>query len=218
MGKCEFDGKEYFLSEYFPGSDLKVCDRMRLTLALNALIAMQDEYWQREEFYDVCATMEYALNEMPNRGKWLSSELLERAYDEYLRVYAVTPRSLCHDDLLPLNVLANDERAVLIDWEHGGVLPYLNSFARLIAHARNDRSYYFYMSDADKAFAIEYYYNGLVKKHGISYDEFRRTLDVFLFFEYCEWVMLGNRYDARDDERYGYYLALAEDMAKKILA
>ena len=44
-----------------------------------------------------------------------------------------------------------------------------------------------------------------------------RTLDYFLFYEYCEWVMLGNRYDNRSDERYGYYRRLAEELAAKLL-
>ena len=66
-------------------------------------------------------------------------------------------------------------------------------------------------------FAIAYYYNILAKQHGISQEVFRQTLDYFLFYEYCEWIMLGNRYDSRDDERYGYYLNLAEKLAKKLI-
>ena len=73
------------------------------------------------------------------------------------------------------------------------------------------------MTREDRDFAIEYYYEGLIRKHGIPYEEYRHTLDCFLFYEYCEWIMLGNRYDNREDERYGYYCRLAEDLAARLL-
>ena len=217
FGSCHDNGRDYFLTEYFAGTDLRVCDRKRLIRVLDALADMQNEFWERTELYDACVTMEKSLEAVRNRGKYLGSELLEKAYRKFEQVYRETPRSLCHDDLLPINVLVNNERAVFIDWEYGGVLPYLGAFARLIAHGREDRNYYFYMSAEDREFAIAYYYNILAKQHGISQEEFRQTLDYFLFYEYCEWIMLGNRYDSRSDERYMYYLNLAEQLAKKLV-
>ena len=217
IGSCHYNGQDYFMTEFFPGTDLRVCDRRRLTLVLDALAQMQNEYWERTELYDACVTMEKALEGIENRGRYLGSELLEKAYRKFEQVYRETPRSLCHDDLLPINVLVNNERAVFIDWEYGGVLPYMSAFARLIAHGRENRDHYFYMSTEDREFAITYYYDAVAKRHGISREEFGRTLDHFLFYEYCEWIMLGNRYDARDDERYGYYLNLAEQLAKRLI-
>ena len=74
------------------------------------------------------------------------------------------------------------------------------------------------MTRSDRDFAIEYYYERLIKKHGVSYADYRRALDYFIFYEYTEWIMIGNRYDARDDERYGRYLGLANDLADRLLA
>ena len=87
----------------------------------------------------------------------------------------------------------------------------------LFAHGREEEGAFFYMTREDRDFAIQYYYDGLIRKHGIPYAEYRRTLDYFLFYEYCEWVMLGNRYDNRSDERYGYYRRLAEELAAKLV-
>ena len=106
---------------------------------------------------------------------------------------------------------------MLIDWEYGGMLPYPVSLARLLAHGRERDDAYFYLSRSDRDFAIEYYYEYLVGKHGISYEDYRRTLEFFFFFEYCEWVMLGNEYDSRGDARYGESLILAEESAEKLL-
>ncbi|MBR4395128.1 MAG: phosphotransferase [Eubacteriaceae bacterium] len=217
LGECYMNGHAYFLTEFFPGKDLRICDQGRLTLALDALAEMQNEFWQRSELYDSCVTLEKAMEEIRIRGRYLGSEKLEKAYRKFELVYSETPRTLCHDDLLPINVLANDERAVLIDWEYGGVLPYLSSFARLIAHGREDRDHYFYMSSEDRDYAKVYFYDALAKKHGITWETFNQTLDCFLFYEYCEWIMIGNRYDARDDERYGYYMELAEQLAERLI-
>lgn len=216
IGTAAYQDDTYLLLEYCPGEDLRRCDRERLTLALNALGAMQDEFWQREELYDVACTFEKSIKAIEDRGHWLGSERLDTVYEKFIQVYRQTPRSLCHDDLLPFNVLVG-ERAVLIDWEYGGVLPYPGPLARLIAHAREDENAFFYMARADRDYAIDYYYRICVEKHGISYEEFRRTLDWFLFYEACEWIMLGNRYDQRGDERYAYSLRQAEALADKLL-
>lgn len=217
LGECSPGGDDYILLEYCEGEDLRVCDRQRLVKALDALCMMQDEYWQRDDLYDKAVTMDKALEAITDRGRWLGSELLEKAYADFTEGYKRTPRSLCHDDLLPINVLVG-ERAVLIDWEYGGVLPYLSSFARLIAHGRDDRNCYFYLSEEDRAFAVDCFYHMLPEKHGIAYEQYRTDLDHFLFYEYCEWVMLGNRYEeGRDDERFGYYVKLAEEAARRII-
>lgn len=217
FASCGYDGKTFLLMEYCPGEDLRICSREKLVMALDALILMQDEFWERIDLSGCAVTMERALASVEDRGKYLGSALLEEAYAKFVRAYRAMPRTLCHEDLLPINVLAGD-RAVLIDWEYGGMLPYLSSFARLIAHGRGDKDAFFYMTAADKEFAVGYYYENLVKKHGIPYAEYRDSLDLFLFYEYCEWVMLGNRCDGREDERYGYYLKLAGALAAELSA
>ena len=163
---------------------------------------------------DKTHTYELALKDVNYRGKYLNSEKLERVYADFVSLFKVTPRTLCHDDLLPFNVLVGD-KAVFIDLEYGGIHPYLTSFARLIAHSKDDPNYLFYMSKEDKEFAVEYYYENLAKKHGISYENYRLSLDYFLFYEYCEWIMLGNCYGSKE-ERFYYYLNLANDLADKL--
>ena len=215
LGACEYHGDTYFLTEYCPGEGLCRCDRERLKKALDAIILMQDEFWEREGLYDAANAYQMALKNVEHRGKYLGSALLDVAYATFKVQYANTPRTLCHDDLLPFNLLVG-ERAVLIDWEYGGMLPYPTSLARLLAHGREKDGAFFYLKNEDRSFAIDYYYDNLIKKHGVSYADYRRTLELFFFFEYCEWVMLGNEYDSRDDERYADSLKLAEETAAAI--
>lgn len=216
LGSCRSGDDEFILLEYCHGEVLRLDEREMLVKAVDALAQMQDEFWQREDLCGYAVTMKRALDAVDNRGRYLNSGLLERAYIKFTELYRTVPKTLSHEDLLPINVLVGD-RAVLIDWEYGGILPYLSSFARLIAHGREDEGAYFRISKENRQLAIQRYYDKLVKKHGISFSDYLHDLEFFLFYEYCEWVMLGNRYDSRDDERYSYYLKKAEETAERLL-
>ena len=130
----DYDGELFFLMEYIEGHTLQKCDRESLTAVLDALIYLQNKYWEKREFQGIGQDFEASLPGRQKRGKYLNDEELEQAYERYLRIYSDIPRTLCHDDLLPFNVLCTKERAVIIDWEYAGILPYPASLARLLAH------------------------------------------------------------------------------------
>lgn len=212
----EYDGELFFLMEYIDGHTLQKCDRESLTAALDALIYLQNIYWEKREFQDVGQGFEASLQGRQKRGKYLNDAELEQAYDRYLRIYPDIPRTLCHDDLLPFNVLCTKERAVIIDWEYAGILPYPTSLARLLAHCEEDESAFFYMKQEDKDYAIDYYFEHLLKEKGIDYNAYRKTLDYFLLYEYCEWIMLGVKYNNTGSERFQKYYSKAKEHIKKM--
>lgn len=218
FGHCAVGEQTWLLMEFIPGTDLRNCTRPGLKLALDALIGIQRDTWNSGQYADACYSFEQSLPGRERRGQFLGDPALEAAYAQYLRLYKTVPRALCHDDLLPFNVLVTGDRAVLIDWECAGLLPYPTALARLIAHGEDKEDAFFRMTQADREFAIEYYYQQLLKDKGISTEEWRRTLRGFLFYEYCEWVMLGNRYDDRDNDRYRRYRALAGETAEELLS
>lgn len=211
------DEKTYLLMEYVDGEDLCRCDRGKLTLALDSLINMQKETWGMQEIDGLENFFEKSLATRKNREKYLGDPLLEEAYEKFLELYRSTPKALCHDDLLPFNIIVAEQNAYLIDWETCGILPYPTPFARLIAHTQEDENALFYMTDADKAFAIDYYYDKLLKEKGVLYQEWLHTLEYFLFYEYCEWVFVGNKYQETDGEYYKKYLPIAKKQAAEIL-
>lgn len=216
LASARWEGENYFLMEYAAGQDLRRCSRPALTAALDALISLQERFWENDEFRSVGCSFEASLPGRENRGKYLADPDLESAYGEFLRVYAALPRTLCHDDLLPFNVLVHGSTATIIDWEAAGILPYPTSLARLIAHGTEDPDDFFYMTEADKAFAIDYYYDRLLRSKGISYDHYRAALDYFLLYEYCEWIMLGNRYEDAPADRCRYYRQKAKEHLKTL--
>ncbi len=210
------DEKTYLLLEYIEGEDLCKCNRTKLTHALDALIHLQQKTWGTQDVGQWEDSFEKSLVQRQNRGKYLNDLLLEEAYEKFLRVFQSVPKALCHDDLLPFNVISDNKKAFLIDWECGGILPYPTSFARLIAHTEENEDALFYMTKADKRYAIDYYYDNLLKENGVSYIDWLNTLEYFLFYEYCEWVFVGNKYNAKDGEYYKKYLPIAKQQAAKI--
>ena len=113
LGSVCVDGENYFLMSFIDGKDLRRCDTDSLKKALDALIELQKSYWNS----DISAGISYekSLEGRRDRGKYLNDDRLERAYGEFLSVYQELPRSLCHDDLLPFNVLVDDDSIAVID-------------------------------------------------------------------------------------------------------
>ena len=202
------DGHRYFLMEYIDGTDACSCERDGLVKMLDALISLQSKYWNSEitDGY----SFEEALKSRQNRGQYLNDSDLESTYNQYLEEFETLPRTLCHDDLLPFNVIVSSDRATLIDWEFAGVLPYPTSIVRFIAHSDESENGLFYLKDEDKSFAIDYYFDKFIKSKGIGYEEYRRSIELFLLYEYCEWIMLGNKYEDADRELFEKYMNKAK--------
>lgn len=210
---CNVDGTDYLLMEYIPGNNLMQCNRKDLIRTLDSLINMQQTYWMDK---DPSKSYARSIEKRQNRAKFLYDAQLKVAYDAYLREYASMPRTLCHDDLLPFNVIITNEKAVFIDWEVAGILPYPTSIARLIAHAEETENALFFMKNEDKSFAIDYYFHKFIKSRGVDYDSYRHCLDLCLLYEYCEWIYVGNKYADTNNDRFRKYAKLAEEIALKI--
>lgn len=212
LGSKTIDGHSYFLMEYVEGKDACRCERAELIKVLDALISLQEKYWNTTKTDGY--SFEEALESRRKRGQYLNDRDLVSTYSSYLKEFETLPRTLCHDDLLPFNVIVSDKRAILIDWEIAGILPYPSSLVRFIAHSDESESGLFYLKDEDKAFAIDYYYENLIKSKGIDYDEYRRSIDLFLFYEYCEWIMLGNKFEDADRNLLSKYMRKAKSHLK----
>ena len=211
-GSTQIGKDTYLCLECVPGSAAMHLDRDALTKILDALIDMQDKYWQADAPADLTYTFEVALASRKRRGDYLCDAEIERAYATYLDLFCTLPRTLCHDDLLPFNALVSDQGAALIDWEVAGMLPYPTPLARLLAHTEDAPDAFFFATEADKAFAARYYYDRLPAKHGIPFADFARALRYFTLYEYSEWIMLGNKYGNTDTPRFANDLSLARHL------
>ena len=209
----------YLLLEYIPGRDLCRCTREALTSAVTALAELQKSWWERRDMETAGFPYAQALQERTNRGKivaGLRDPALDAAYKEYLSLFHTLPRTLCHDDLLPFNLLVQGERCTFIDWEYGGMLPYPTPLARLLAHGTEAPDGLFYLKDEDRAFALELYYRLLPEPMGIPRGAYYRHMNCFFFYEYCEWVALGLQHDPEQIPLFAPYLEKARSLARQL--
>lgn len=209
-------GETWILLEEIQGTPLTHATRPALQLALDSLITMQREFWNADAARD---GLSYGacLEHRRRRGTYLEDPLLERVYDRFLEMYQSVPKTLCHDDLLPFNVLVDERRAVMIDWEAVDIMAYPTSLARLIAHGTQRPDDLFYLEEKDREFAVSYYYQNLLQPLGVSRLEYRKALELAIFYEYCEWIYVGNRYGGRQSAYYRKYSVLAREFAEALL-
>lgn len=210
------DNEYYILMEFVEGENLCKANKERIISALDALIAIQKITWEDTSIANYGYNFALSLKSREKRKAYLKDSLLVEIYTRYLDIYKLLPRALTHDDLLPFNVIVNDRKSILIDWEYAGLLPYPTSFARLISFGESNKNSLFYMSKEDKEFAINYYYDNLLKDKGISYQVWIETYNYFAFYEYTEWVFIGNKNNMEDNENYKKYLFKAKELAIKL--
>lgn len=205
----------YMLMEYFDGQTLSCCTREKLKLALDALIELQNAWWQDTAHATVGLSFEESY---PRRRKWLPHLAdLAPAFEMYLESFRSVPRTLCNDDMLPFNVLADQNRAVILDWEYAGILPYPCALARLIAYGEEREDALFFMTEGDKAFALQYYYDRLVRHKRIGWEEYLRTMELFLLKEYAEWVYCAHSSGDLQIPYYRPYYERARRLADKLM-
>ena len=195
-------GHDYILFEFVKRHNVMKMDRNSLIKVVDAIIASQDKCWIKKETFG--QSLDNAIESRYKRLSFLPDELKE-TYEQYIECFKKTPLSFSHEDLLPFNILINDKAVSFIDLEIGGVLPYPTMLARLISHTNDDKKAMFYLSKEDYRFAIEYYYSNFIKNKCISYDEYIKTINLFIFNELIEWIYVYKKNNYQPNNFYNSY-------------
>lgn len=214
-GATEYRGKTYLLLEFVAGNSLMQATHDDLIRVLDAVIRMQDTFWGSKQ--RVGEPFSAALKSCLNRRIYLKETVLIDAFRCFETMYRILPRTLCHNDFLPFNVIIGAERTAFIDWEYGGILPYPAMLARLLAHTSEHGETPFFMTREDRDFAIETYYDRLIRKKGISHADYLAAMNAFLFYESLEWVYVYRKYNKPPDALYDFALKQSNIYAEKIL-
>lgn len=67
---------------------------------------------------------------------------LQKAYILYLDRYSIIPQSICHDDLLPINIIFDNElqQVKILDWEHTRINSYISDISRFGTFFSNEET------------------------------------------------------------------------------
>lgn len=104
-------------------------------------------------------------------------------YKYFLRKIALTPWTLIHNDLLPINIVTDSKTITIIDWEpkYG---PYFLDIARLIAH--RDYEGFKYMPNDFVSGFIDDYYSLVMETYNIEYSVYKKDVLLGIIFEYIQ--------------------------------
>lgn len=213
-GSYRFYNRDYILVDYFDGHNAMRLNRKDLIKIIDAIIKAQKKYWLSNETFGI--TFDDSFSRKEKLIDFIPDELKE-TYNLYLDNFKKAPRTFSHEDLLPFNVLINNERVCFIDLEVGGILPYPTMVARLIAFTEEDDNALFYLKKEDYVYALTYYYDAFIKNMGISKNDYLLTMKLFIFNELLEFVWTYRKYDIKPDDRYNkmYDLAIEKQIESK---
>ena len=212
-GTTKYYGNDYILIEYVTGQNAMRMDKSMLVKIINQIIKVQKATWQSNNSFGV--SLETSIKRKYNRLKYLPDELQE-TYEKFISCYKKTPVAFSHEDLLPFNVLVNDNRVCFIDLEECGLLPYPTMLARLIAFTEEKGDALFYLSKEDYQYGIRYYYDAFIKECEISEKQYFYTINLFIFNELIEWVFVYNKEKYQHNSFYKKWYEKALQLGKQI--
>ena len=213
FGTTKYYGNDYLLIEYVSGYNAMKMDRSMLVKIIDQIVKVQKATWQSSNSFGV--SLETAIERKYNRMKYLPDELQE-TYKKFISCYKKTPVAFSHEDLLPFNVLVNNDRVCFIDLEECGLLPYPTMLARLIAFTEEKDDALFYLSKEDYEYGIGYYYNAFVKEYGINEEQYLYTMNLFIFNELIEWIFVYNKEKYQHNSFYKKWYEKALQLGKQI--
>ena len=174
----------FLLMGFVEGNDLKRPDDNGVKAAAESLAAIMNAHPMGRD----CERGRYEryLKRLEKRAALISGDdELSAAFRVFYERQKEIPLTLSNADLLPLNVLYDGERAVIIDWEFGGFMPYALDIARFTAHglAEGAASPFSITQEQKKLFEDTVYGRLTVKPERAVYD---RDLTLARFNEYVE--------------------------------
>lgn len=201
-GSYHYYNNDYILFSYIKGHNAMKMDKDNLFLIIDAIIDVQKKYWLSPLRF--AYTLEEALKKRYERLSYLPVEL-KGVYEQYIDCFKKTPITFSHEDLLPFNVLINKTDVTFIDLEVGGILPYPTMLCRLISHTSDDKKALFYLDKSLYQEAISYYYNHFIKDMGIDYQNYLKTMNLFIYHELLEWIYVYHKYHYPPNDFYNSY-------------
>lgn len=177
-------GQDWLLTEYVTGSDLQVLNQNGAVAVGEALSRIHSSFYTTNEL-PVHEGAKKLLNKLPNNSA------LATAYLNYLERLASIPQTFIHDDFLPINVVSDGVKTIIIDWGYGRMGSYMTDVARFYAFYSPSRETagkgLTFLDDGNyvEMFLESYYENltaGLAKE--LTKEQFEQDLQLEVLHQY----------------------------------
>lgn len=229
--KITIDSNEnyWLITEFFPGEDLSILKKKAATELGEELAKLANYFFEAND---------KLITFSPNKKNQIESkyQLLEKlttnldlykTYEEYIIRFKEIPNTICHDDLLPINVLFDEKnnRIKILDWEHVRLSSYICDVARFSAFYSDDevsfkKGFSFLAEEENIQLFLKTYYSFLtleIKKR-FSFEQFMQDYHLECLNQYLLNISyledISKEMLKTDWEFYFYQLAV--DKAKFI--
>lgn len=147
----------WFLMEYLPGHDLRGAAAETVLSAAARLAELHSRFWQQPPSgSEADRYIDYFRRFIP---RFPDAPALQNSLRELTDRMHVCPRTLIHDDLLPINVHVTNCGIYFLDWDYCGRYPYFMDICRLLVHEAGELGSSF--SPEVRAAAFQTYYDTL---------------------------------------------------------
>lgn len=178
--------ENYILMEYVHGGDARDCTPEAAQQIGKELARIQSYYLiagghtDAANFYFSEYVSDYC-NKVKNYFDDFDSvfRIVEKRFFE-------APHSLIHDDLLPINVILDEQNPWIIDWATAGVFPYFLDLARF-AFVDSGKCGFFISYESGVAF-LDAYYEEMQKNSNFAIDKKQFYVDVAIS-AFCQYSM-----------------------------
>ncbi len=152
----QLGGECWVTMPYVKGSDARYCTVEDAGRVGKELAKIQSHYLSLDTHYEECKRY-FDRNVLRFWNKVSSYFPTYDGVFQFVQArYFTAPRTLIHDDFLPINVLLNGKDIWLIDWTHTQILPYFLDLARF-AFVADENGERFISDEAAMAFFDAYY-------------------------------------------------------------
>lgn len=148
----------WFLMEYLPGKDLRGASPEAVLSAAKALAQIHSGRWKEHPVVD--PEDRYSGYYRRFISRFSEAPELQKALQKLMSRMLSCPRTLIHDDLLPINVQVTDRGIYFMDWQYCGEFPYFMDICRLLVHEKGELGSSFSPQLREQAFRV--YFDTLI--------------------------------------------------------
>lgn len=206
FGRYDSGTDTWILLENIEGNDLREMTDQLAVSAADTISEIQNYFWNCND----SERFQVYMDRIGRRYQFIKDEpIISDAYKIFLNRQRECPRTMSNGDFLAFNAIARNDKAYIIDWGFGGIMPYSLDLARFIAHGTENRATFpFYMNDEQKGLFVRRVYDKLIQKP--AYGQFIMDIKLAVLNEYVEFV------EADEDEEK-WYFQHAVELAAEIM-
>ncbi|MGY3751070.1 aminoglycoside phosphotransferase family protein [Vagococcus acidifermentans] len=183
------EGNWWMTTDYVAGDNLSILNPAAAELLGEALAELVSYFWSNPQpLKNISPSID---DQIAAKERFLckieKNTVMHEAYLTYIQRFVDSPKSLCHDDLLPINVLYDNKHnnVKIIDWEHGRLSSYISDTARFAT---------FYNKDRDKF------------KRGLTFLDDENSASLFLTAFYTALTAELKAFISKEQFLYDYHL------------